>query len=337
MKSRKPIQDQVIVLTGATSGIGLLTAREAAKKGARIVLAARGEEALQELVEEIYSAGGEAAYAAVDVGTEDGVRTIVEKAIDRFGGFDTWINNASTSIYGGVVEIEIEDHRRLFETNYWGYVYGCRAAMAHFHDRGGGIINIGSVLSDRAIPRQGPYCASKHAVKALTDSLRMEIEEDGLPISVTLIKPAAIDTPYKDHAKNYFDVRPVNPPPVYAPDPVAEAILHCIERPRRHLTVGAGGGMVAVMGKLFPSATDFIMEHTMSRLQKTSEPSRGIEDNALHESGASLEVRGDYEHYVAGSSLWARAMMHPAVTGAALVTLGAGIAGVRAIRKSRRR
>lgn len=331
----KSISEQVIVLTGATSGIGLVTARKAAAQGARLVLAARSEDALQELVDELQAQGAEAAYVVVDVGVEDNVRRIAQTAIERFGGFDTWINAAAVSIYGSVDEISIEDHRRLFETNYWGSVYGCRFAMEHFRERGeGGIINVGSILSVRAIPRQGPYCASKHAIRGITDSLRMEIEEDGLPIAVTLIKPGAIDTPYKDHAKNYFDVRPVNPPPVYAPDPVADAILHCVERPKREITVGAGGGMVAVVGKLMPSVADFVMEKSMSRLQMTDEPAGDIDDHALYEGKSSLEERGDYDQYVAESSLWTKARLHPVVTSTALLAAGAGLASYLTMRSN---
>lgn len=328
----KPLSEQTLVLTGATSGIGLVTARMAAEEGARLVLAARNEEALQDVVREIEGQGGEAAYAVADVGDEAAVNAVARTAIERFGGFDTWINNAAVSIYGAVTEIEIADHRRLFETNYWGYVYGIRAAVEHLRHRGGGIINVGSVLSDRAIPRQGPYCASKHAVKGITDALRMEIEEDGLPISVTLIKPSAIDTPYKENAKNYFDTAPMNPPPVYAPDAVARAILHAAVRPRRHVIVGAGGGAVSVMGRLFPRATDFIMERTMSTMQTTGDPPRPREENALHHPYKDGKERGDYPHYVAESSLMTKAVRHPVVAGAAIAALGAGVLGWKAIR-----
>jgi NAD(P)-dependent dehydrogenase (short-subunit alcohol dehydrogenase family) len=160
-----------------------------------------------------------------DVGREQDVRRIAEDTIRRFGGFDAWVNNAGVSIYGRLLDVSIEDQRKLFETNFWGVVYGSRVACDVMRRRGGALINIGGALSDRAIPLQGTYCASKHAVKAYTDALRMELEKEGAPISVTLIKPSAIDTPYKRHAKNYLLVEPDNPPPVYAPELVAEAIF----------------------------------------------------------------------------------------------------------------
>ena len=223
----KKLSEQVMVITGATSGIGLVTAREAARRGAKLVLAARSEGALGRLAGEINAAGGEAVHAAADVGREEDVRRIAETALARFGRVDTWVNNAGVSIYGRIVDTPVEDMRRLFETNFWGVVYGSRVAAEILRQRGGALINVGSVLSDRAIPVQGVYSASKHAVKGFTDALRMELEEEGAPVSVTLIKPSTIDTPYTKHAKNLLeDKEPALPPPVYAPETVAEAILH---------------------------------------------------------------------------------------------------------------
>lgn len=322
----KKLNEQTIVITGATSGIGLTTARMAAERGAKLVLAARNEEALQKLTAEINSSGGEAVSVVADVGNQEDVRKIAEKAVEIFGGFDTWVNNAGVSIYGKFEEVSIEDQRQLFETNYWGVVYGSLAAAGHLKTRGGALINIGSTLSDRAIPLQGAYCASKHAVKGFTDAFRMELEEDDAPISVTLVKPAAIDTPYKDHAKNYLDVQPENPPPVYAPETVAETILYCAENPTRDVFVGAGGKMLSALGKYAPRTTDKIMEATMLDIQKSDKPVDGNPNESLYESNDDrLRERGGYEGHVSESSLYTKASLHPVITGAALA-LGAGLA-----------
>src|SRR5205814_10458565 len=179
----------------------LATARMAAASGARLVLAARSSNALRELADEITRRGGEAMHVTADVGKAEDVRGIVRAAEDRFGGFDTWVNNAAVAIYGKLVEIPIEDMRRLFEANFWGVVYGSLEAARHLRRRGGALINIGSTLSDRAIPIQGMYSASKHAVKGFTDALRMELEAEGAPVYVTLTKPGAVHTPYTHHAK----------------------------------------------------------------------------------------------------------------------------------------
>jgi short-subunit dehydrogenase len=323
LRRLRKLDEQTIVITGASSGIGLVTARMAARRGARLVLAARSEEALKQLTDEIKAAGGEAISVVADVGREEDVQRIADAALHRFGGFDTWVNNAGVSIYGKLLEIETADLRRLFETNFWGVVYGSLAAARHLRGRGGAIINIGSTLSDRAIPIQGMYSASKHAVKGFTDALRMELEADGAPVSVTLIKPGAIDTPYPHHAKNYMETEPTVPPPVYAPEVVAEAILHCAEHPERDVFAGGGGKAISMTEKYAPRLTDKVMEWTMTDMQKSNEPPRPREDNGLDHPSGELEERGGGHAYVAETSLYTKASLHPLMTTAIL--LGAGL------------
>ena len=331
----KPVEVQVIVITGATSGIGLVTARLAARRGARLVLASRSEEALKNLVEEIRDGYGDATYVVADVGDESDVRKIATTAKERFGGFDTWVNNAGVSIYGKFEEVPVSDQRRLFETNYWGVVYGSLAAVDQLRHRGGALINIGSALSDRAIPLQGAYCASKHAVKGFTDALRMELEHEGAPISVSLIKPAAIDTPYTDHAKNYLPVEPQNPPPVYAPDLVAEAILHCAENPERDIYVGGGSKGISVLGQNAPRATDKVMEWMMFDLQQSDRPARSRERHSLDKPSGRSAERGHYDGHVAESSLYTKSSLHPLITGGLLLAgAGLGYAVIRGLRSN---
>ncbi|HEV7843637.1 MAG TPA: SDR family oxidoreductase [Pyrinomonadaceae bacterium] len=321
----KNLSAQVVVITGASSGIGLVTARMAARRGARLVLAARSEEALRQLAEEINSSGGEAAYVVADVGLEEDVRRIGEKANERFGGFDTWVNNAGVSIYGNLLDVSLEDMRRLFDTNFWGVVYGSLTAAERLRTRGGAIINVGSTLSDRAIPVQGIYSASKHAVKGFTDALRMELEAEGAPISITLIKPGAIATPYPQHAKNYMEREPTVPPPVYAPEVVAEAILYCAEHPERDVFAGGGGKAISMSGQYAPRVTDKVMEWSMFEMQKSDEPpARSREDSGLDKPSGELKERGEYKVPIFERSLYTKASLHPFVTGAIIV--GAGVA-----------
>jgi short-subunit dehydrogenase len=321
----KKLADQVIVITGASSGIGLVTARLAAKRGARVVLNARNEEALRQVVDEINAQGRHAIYVVGDVGQFEVVQKIADEAIGRFGGFDTWVNNAGVSIYGPVLDQSLEDQRRLFETNYWGIVHGSMVACAYLRSRGGALINVGSVLSDVAIPIQGTYCASKHAVKGYTDALRLELEEEGAPISVTLIKPSAIDTPYTRHAKNLMLVEPQNPPPVYAPDLVAEAILHCAEHPERDLYVGGGGKMLAESGHLAPRLTDKIMHAMMFDVQKSDRQKPPGRPDSLYAPIEDGEERGGYPGHVAESSVYTKASKHPLITGSLIAGLGLAV------------
>ncbi len=330
----KKLNEQVMVITGASSGIGLTTARMAARRGARVVLSARNADAVREVADEINAAGGEAIHAVADVSDEQSLRRVADAAVERFGGFDTWINNAGVSIYGRLMDVSIEDMRRLFEVNFWGVVYGSRIAAEHLRRRGGALINIGSTLSDRAIPIQGIYCASKHAVKGFTDALRMELEEENAPISVTLVKPGAIDTPYKDHAKNYLPNEPENPPPVYAPEIVAEAILHCAEHPVRDVFVGGGGKAISALGHYLPRAMDKMMEWTLFGLQKSDRPERNREAHGLYRPTDGLRQRGGYEGHVAESSLYTRASLHPALTSAAVA--GAAALAIGALWRARR-
>ena len=316
------LRDQVIVITGASSGIGLVTAKMAAKHGARLILNARNERALQAVCDEIGNSGGEAYHVAGDVGRFEDVQNIATEAIRRFGGFNTWVNNAGVSIYGPVLDQPLEDQRRLFETNYWGVVHGSMVACAHLRRRGGALINVGSVLSDIAIPVQGTYCATKHAVKAYTDALRLELEQEGAPVSVTLIKPSAIDTPYTRHAKNLLSVEPNNPPPVYAPETVAEAILHCAEHPVRDLYVGGAGKMLAEAGHHLPRLMDKVMEATMFETQKSDRPKRADRDDSLYTPSADGDERGDYSGHVSESSVYTKAVAHPLLTGSVIAGLG---------------
>lgn len=318
----KPLRDQVIVITGATSGIGLATARKAAAHGARLVLAARNNEVLTSLVEEITSNGGAAIAVVADVGIEADVQRIADAAIERFDGFDTWVNNAGISTYGPLLEVQLEDQRRVFDTNYWGVVYGSLIAARHLRDRGGALINIGSILSDRAIPIQGVYSASKHAVKGFTDALRMELEQEKAPVAVTLIKPSTIDTPYKEHAKSYLDQAPTNPPPIYSANLVADAVLHAAQHPLRDLIVGGGGRLLTLVGALAPRLTDKLMESRATRLQHSGEPASDRDRSSLYSHGEDGAVHSDYPSPVFQRSTYTAAVKRPVVTAVLVTAVG---------------
>ncbi|RYU78458.1 SDR family oxidoreductase [Hymenobacter persicinus] len=319
----KKLKDQVIVITGASSGIGLVTARMAAEQGAKLVLAARSESALRQLTTELNQAGGRAVYVVADVRHQPDVQRIAQVARQEFGHFDTWINDAGVSIYGKLEEIPVKDMRQLFETNFWGLVYGSLEAAKHLRQRGGAIINVGSILSESTAILQSIYSASKHAVKSFTEGLRMELEMDEAPISVTLIKPAAIDTPYPLHAKNYMDREPQHAPPAYAPETVARAILHCCETPEREITVGGGGRMMTSMAALAPRLLDKFMENVFAKQEKSDRAPQPRRRNGLDHAAGQLQERGNYPGHTRETSLYTSATLNPLLT---VALVGSGVA-----------
>ncbi|WP_207430177.1 SDR family oxidoreductase [Sabulibacter ruber] len=312
----KPLSEQVIVITGASSGIGLPTARMAAKKGAKVVVAARNREALHNLVNEINASGGRAEFVVADVGVEEDVKRIGEAAVAAFGGFDTWVNNAGISIFGSALEVSIPDMKRMFDTNFWGVVYGCRTAVAHFRERGGpgAIVNVGTLFGDRAPMVQGTYAAAKHAVHGYNDMLRMELEAAGDPITVSLIKPGRIDTPYNEHARSYLDKQPSHQGMVYPPASVAESILFCAAHPKREMYVGFQAKFFVKLAGIAPRFTDKLMEKVDYPTQHDERPSRDVEDNALYHAGYGLQERGTNAGWKRPRSLYVKVQKHPALT-----------------------
>jgi short-subunit dehydrogenase len=322
----KPVSEQTIVITGATSGIGLCTARMAAERGANVVVVARNEEALQELVDEIEASGGSATYAVADVADEDALRCAAQTATQRFGEIDTWVNNAGTSIYGRIMEVPTEDLRRLFETNVWGVVYGSRIAVHNLSEGGGALINVGSELSDSAVPLQGMYTASKHAVKGFTDALRMEVEADKLPISITLIKPTAIHTPFPENAKNYLPYEPQLPQPLYAPELVAEAILHCAENPTRDFFVGGMAKVHSSMALNTPRLHAKMNESMIDTMQNSGKPASENRSDGLYDTNSRLSERGAQDRFVLEHSAYQQAKLHPVLTATIAVAGGVALA-----------
>lgn len=333
----KPLSEQVIVITGASSGIGLVTARMAAKAGAAVVAAARNGDALRDLVGEIVREGGRATYVVCDVGRNEDIERVIEAAENEFGGFDTWINNAGISIFGRLWDVPLDDWHRMFDTVYWGTVYGSLGATRHFRDKNkaGAIVNVGSFFGDKAPAIQSTYSSAKFALHGFTGSLRQEVEHEGWPISISLIHPGRIDTPYNEHAGNYMPMQPVHRGMIYPPEAVAEAILWCAAHPKRDMFVGAQAKFAAIIGAVAPRLSDRIMEVIMyTGQQSRTRKSDADHKRALYHAGYGGHERGTHEpHLLRSSSLYVKATKRPTL--AAAIVLGGGALAMAALRSAR--
>jgi len=336
-KRLKPLREQVIVVTGATSGNGLATVEGAITQGAAVVAVARNAAALETLRHRLAANGGRIATCIADVSDAAAVDGIVDAATEAFGGIDSWVNNAGVGTYGTLEQVPVADHRRVFDVNYFGTLYGSLAAARHLRARGAGaIINVGSILGDRSIVQQGPYCATKHAVQALTETLRMELERGKTGISVTLIKPGAIDTPFPEHARNFMNEPARLPPPLYAPSVVADAILFACAHPRRTLYSGGGGLLSSMLGQMAPRLTDVIMEMTGTTVQqKPDDAGDATRRDNLHHPRTDAR-RSSQKVHARRSSIALQIQKAPSPL-LALAVLGGGATAVHSPWSSRRR
>ena len=332
----KPVAKQVVVLTGGTSGIGLTTARVLAEHGAKLFLIARNEEALSAIRDEVRAGGGEAEFAVADVSDRSALEAAAAKAVEVFGRFDTWINDAGAFMYGRLDEVPLEDQRRLFDVTYWGVVHGTLIAAERLKRSGGAIINVGSVLGEIAIPYQGAYCAAKFAVKGFTEAFRREAEAEHQPISLTLIKPAAVNTPFTDHARNRMDSPGTrNPPPAYDPHLVARAIVHACATPVRDLTIGGAGGVSLVLANIFaPRVMDWVTARVGHASMTTKDKGDEAQRDNLYEPRDDLSANSSLHPLTRKTSLALEAQLHP---GATLAVGAAAVAFALAARSGQRR
>src|SRR3954453_12260251 len=277
----RPVQDQVVVITGASSGIGRAAALEFARAGANVVCAARTEAALDSLVGEITADGGTAIAVPTDVADPAAVYALAEVAETTYGRIDTWVNAAAVSVWGRVEDITDAEFDRVLRVNFLGQVHGVHAALPALRRAGGGVlIGVSSVEGVRAVPLHGPYTASKFALRALYDSLRVELAQEGAPIAVTTILPASIDTPFFEHARSRLGALVKPPPPVYAPEIVAASIVYAAGHPRREIPVGGSAVAFYLGQRLSPALTDALLSIPRVGVgtQRTDRPDNGVDN-----------------------------------------------------------
>ena len=307
----KPLHEQVAVVIGASSGIGREVARRFAHAGAKVVAAARGEEGLRSLVDEIDHSGGSATHVVCDVADAAAVEAVAAAAVDRFGRVDTWVNNAAVSVYAKVWETTPEEYRRTVEVNFLGQVHGALAALPRLREAGGGaLIMMSSVESMVGLPLHAAYSASKHAVEGFTEALRRELMADGVPISVTSVKPATINTPFFDNARNKMDVKPKGPPPYYEPAVVADCVLYAAETPVRDMYAGGAAKMMAVTQKFAPGLVDAVLARVGIPASRTAELETGNPGN-LDAPRPDDRTRGRYDGAARRTSLYTYLETHP--------------------------
>lgn len=293
MPLRRPLFESVVVVTGASGGIGAATSLALAAEGATVVLAARRADALREVADRCTAAGGRALVVPTDVTDPTAVHDLAHEARSRFGRIDAWVNNAGVGLYAGLADAPLDEVRRVIDVNLLGYLYGVQAALPGLRAAGGGVIvNVASVLSDVTVPFMGAYNISKHAVRGLSNTLRQELVQDD--VSVCTVLPASIDTPFYRNAGNRSgrEVRPM--PPVYPPETVAATIVKTLRKPRREAYAGFLGHALAVQWKLTPAPVERVLAWYGRRAALSATPAAPTTGNLFGPGGWAGAVDGGF-------------------------------------------
>jgi len=267
------IGEQVVVVTGASSGVGRAVARAFGARGARVGVLARTQEALEHCAAEIRRSGGDALVLPLDVTDAAAVERAADEVVARWGRIDTWVNDAMVSVFSPAKETTAAEFRRVAEVNYLGYVHGTLAALKHMLPRDEGhIIQIGSALAYRSIPLQSAYCASKAAIRGFTDSLRCELRHDRSRVRISMLQLPAVNTPQFDVVRSRLPNRPQPVPPIYQPEVIARAALFVAEHPRRERWIGWSTVKAIVAQRLAPGLVDRYLARAGYSAQQTDEP-----------------------------------------------------------------
>lgn len=319
----KSINQQSVVVFGASSGIGRLTALDFAKRGAKVAVAARSESGLASLVEEIKNSGGEAFYVTADAADFNAVQAVADQTFERYGRLDTWVHCAGTMIFAPFERTAPEEFKRLIEVNLLGQVYGAMAALPYIRRTGGGaLIHVSSVEAFRSVPFQSAYGSSKHGIKGFLQALRVELQKEGAPISVTEIMPGVINTPIWDKCRNKFEFRERPPvPPIYHPRIVSDAILYAAENEIRDIIAGGGALGVPIAERISPRLTDTITRligfHQFSEERLPADEAAGGLFDTVPERD-TIEGRFSDEQFMSDPYTWAKTNPRKVRTAAAI-------------------
>jgi NAD(P)-dependent dehydrogenase (short-subunit alcohol dehydrogenase family) len=326
---KKPLSEQVVVVTGASSGLGRAIAAGAGARGARVVVAARNEDGLAGAVRDVERAGSEALAVRTDVADLEQNRELVRRAVERFGRIDTFVANAIVTVYAEAHRLEPEELRRVIDVNFMGAVYGYWAALPHLRESRGTFLHVSSALAYRGIPLQAAYCSSKAAARTFFESARVELEKERSGVAISLVLPGAINTPQFDRDRQKIGYQPQPVPPIYQPEPFAAAVLRCCERPVRELPISWGAQKLLWGQKLSPRAGDLMLRRMGWKSQHTGERKPVDSPDILFETlPGDPGAHGRFDDRAKASTVWTALRLErgPALALAAVVLAAAATA-----------
>ena len=330
MGRKKPLSEQVVVIGGGSYGLGRAIVREAARRGAKVVVGARTPEALEGSLTDIRAAGAEGLVVEVDVGQRKQVEGLTDAAIAAFGRIDTYVANGMVTVYAEAHRLSEDELRRIFDVNFFGGVFGYWAALPHLRKARGTFVQIASALSYRGIPLQAGYCSTKAALRAFFESARVELRKERAGVAVCVVLPGAINTPQFDRARQKIGYQPQPIPPIYQPEPFAEAVVRCCERPVRELPLGWGAQKLLWGQKLSPRAGDLVLLRTGWKGQHTAETKpTDAPDNLFKVVPGDPRAHGRFDDRARRTSAWTSLRLRRGLIGAglALGTMAGLLAG----------
>jgi len=328
---KKPLSHQVVVVAGGSYGLGRAIAAAAARRGATVVVGARGRDGLDGAVRDIKAAGSRALALETDVSDREQVQALADRAAERFGRIDTWIANAMVTVYAEAHRLEDDELRSVFDVNFFGGIYGYWAALPYLRESRGTFIQIASALSYRGIPLQAAYCSTKAALRTFFETARVEQRKERSGVDISVILPGAINTPQFDRARQKMGLQPQPVPPIYQPEPFAEAVARCCERPIRELPIGWGAQKLLWGQKLSPRAGDLVLLRNGWTGQHTNEPKpQGAPDNLFEPMPGDPGAHGRFDDRSRASTAWTLLRLHRAkIALAGALTLAAGLQASR--------